>query len=368
VRRIPELDGLRAVAALVIVVFHLNPPAFPAGWAGVDLFFVLSGYLITAIILKYRDAPGFIGRFYVRRGLRIWPIYYLVFLLLIAVNPWLPRPYPLDAWPYYATYTQNLTLYLRRPMPPFNPAFDHTWTLALEEQFYLVWPVLVILAGRRRLVALALAAIALAYAARAGFQSFLVVPVVIAPFSERLLIARCDGFALGGLLAALLDPDGPYVARPAAVRRVILGAGLLAVAYLGFHLARDGVGFLGLPTPPDPAGTILAIDVACFGLVGAVLLNLGRPLLAPLRHPVLVHLGLVSYGIYMYHYPIYWAVDGLGARDDFLYDQPWTIRALKVALTLIVALASWHLLERPILALKDRFAYRPADPGALQRR
>src|SRR5262249_12621797 len=151
------------------------------------LFFVLSGYLITNIILKYEESPHFIMSFYARRGLRIWPIYFLLLFVLVAVNCFLPHPYSLAGLPYYLTYTQNAPLYWGKPMPPFNPAFDHPWTLALEEQYYLLWPALVLCVGKRRLVWLCLALIAIAFVARSGFSIYFVIPVVQNAMSERLL-------------------------------------------------------------------------------------------------------------------------------------------------------------------------------------
>src|SRR4051812_9144594 len=109
--RVPELDALRAFAAGIVLLFHLRPEGFVFGWTGVDLFFVLSGYLITTIILQHQAAPGFLRNFYVRRGLRIWPLYYLTLFGLVALNPFLPRPQPMAGLPYYLTYTQNVPSY-----------------------------------------------------------------------------------------------------------------------------------------------------------------------------------------------------------------------------------------------------------------
>ena len=134
-KRVPELDALRAIAAGIVLVFHLRPQSFPFGWTGVDLFFVLSGYLITSIILGHGDSPGFYRNFYMRRGLRIWPIYYLTLFVLLATNPLLDQPQPMRGLAYVLTYTQNTPLFWRKIPPLFHRAFDHSWTLALEEQF-----------------------------------------------------------------------------------------------------------------------------------------------------------------------------------------------------------------------------------------
>ncbi len=134
------LDALRALAAGVVLVFHLSPYRFPFGWTGVDLFFVLSGYLITSIIITNGHSPGFYRNFYMRRGLRIWPIYYLTLFILVLTNGWLREPQPMAGLIYAITHTQNIPSFWRGSTPPFHRAFDHSWALALEEQFYLVWP------------------------------------------------------------------------------------------------------------------------------------------------------------------------------------------------------------------------------------
>ena len=390
VPRVAELDALRAIAASVVLLFHLNPARFVPGWTGVDLFFVLSGYLITTIILDHLDARRFIAVFYARRGLRIWPIYYLSLVVLVATAPLVPEPRrpPLEGLGHYLTFTQNVSLYALKSPPRFHEGFDHAWTLALEEQFYLIWPALIALAawsgwdrlaafsgrlalrrglarrmvvwrsklrwvlavGARnlRLIALCLMVVALAWLAREGGY--------LRPgrYSERILIARCDGFALGGLLAVILT-DRRRVARHVGRYQLAFGlVALLSLAQMALNCRANGVlGYFGLPTPADPAGTILTVNVFYFGLVGLVVTLAGHRVLAPLRWRPVCYLGLISYGIYLYHYMVYWVLDGYTVR----YEHSFWHGAAKVAVTLAVAMASWHLIERPILALKDRIRY-----------
>ena len=157
-KRIGELDAIRGMAALAIMVNHLpfSNRLTHLGAYGVDLFFVLSGYLITAIILKNAGSPGFMTAFYARRSLRIWPIYYLALLVVLAINPQFRPPFSLRGLPFYATYTQGIQLYWFGKLPPFSPLFDHTWTLALEEQYYLIWPALVLIFGGRSVAPMAI--------------------------------------------------------------------------------------------------------------------------------------------------------------------------------------------------------------------
>src|SRR5208337_3451124 len=177
-RRIPELDGLRGLAALTVVVFDLYPTVMPFGWAAVDLFFTLSGFLITGIILEQGDEPRFLCTFYVRRSLRIWPIYYVtIAALLLAGNVswhrWLP----------FALYLQNTDFYLmplegmrEKVFTPDWAMLNHAWSLAVEEQFYLIWPGLVLLAGRRRVRALTFGCLVGSVTARwAGYPSSILI-------------------------------------------------------------------------------------------------------------------------------------------------------------------------------------------------
>ena len=146
--RIPELDAVRGLAAVAIVLFHWRFH-WPFLRTAVDLFFVLSGFLITSILLRTGESPHAFRTFYARRALRIFPIYYLTFAIFLAINPFAPRPHPIAALPYFLTYTQFIQGYWGQTIPPFSRAFGHTWTLAIEEQFYLFWPLVAWAVGRR---------------------------------------------------------------------------------------------------------------------------------------------------------------------------------------------------------------------------
>jgi peptidoglycan/LPS O-acetylase OafA/YrhL len=356
-RRIPELDALRALAAIAVLFFHLNPARFFFGSTGVDLFFVLSGFLITDIILRFHHQPRFFINFYLRRGLRIWPIYYLVLISLLAANPFVPSPEPTAAWPFYASYSQNTPLYWGKSMPPFILAFDHSWTLAIEEQFYLVWPALVAWAGRKRVAWLCIATIAISWKLRSGgeFLLFFFPP----PMSIRLLLARADGFAIGGLLAWFFLVRQSLSRRQTTLITAAAAAGFaVAMIYVIQGCARVGpIRFLGLPTPADPANTILAVNLLAAALITAAATFQGNPATAFLRLKPLVFLGQISYGLYLYHYPLYWLID----RCQFRYGDDLTNWATKLGATLLVATASWFLIEQPILQLKNRFPYSPPN-------
>jgi peptidoglycan/LPS O-acetylase OafA/YrhL len=349
-RRVHEFDAMRGLAAVGIVVFHLWLPRVGILGVGVDLFFVLSGYLITSIILKQRNQPGFLTTFYLRRVLRTWPIYYLSLFAFLVLNAFLARPYPLGGLPYYLSYTQRIQHYWCGTAPAFFPGFGHTWSLAIEEQFYVLWPVLLLLLGRRRLVPLALAFVAIPLVTRAcGFQRW-------------ILMTKCDGLALGGLLALILE--GRLV-QTALTRKTWLFA-LLAIGAIAY-LARGAVLLHLLANIWEPAGRPLSvlsvrmfmINVLCCSAVGLVACQAGSRWLAPLRDRRLCYLGQISYGIYLYHYII---LDlfadhaaGLGLTNPTVRD------ALVVGLSLGTAALSWRFVEKPILGLKDRLTYQGAQ-------
>jgi peptidoglycan/LPS O-acetylase OafA/YrhL len=354
-RRVPELDALRGLAAAEVLIFHLYPERVHGGWAGVDLFFVLSGYLITAIILAHAGTDGFLPRFYARRTLRIWPIYYLTILGFAAINPYLSRPQSLAELPYLLTFTKNLPLYWRDTVPSLIRPLDHTWTLSLEEQFYLIWPATVLLVGPRRLVPLCIATALFSPFWREGRYI-----LFWYPHPDRTLVGHCDGFALGGLLAALMAEARR---RPRFVRPLRIGlaaAMAAALAYLAWSCATHGTFDYLAPPQPGEHGTrawlMFAFALLFAGLVGLVASFAGHAALGPLRLRPLVYLGQISYGLYLYHQVIYWLLDGCAIRED----QPLPVAAAKLAVCLVAAVLSWELVERPILALKGRFRYAEA--------
>lgn len=341
-QRVPELDAIRGLAALGVVITHL-PHGFWFGETGVDLFFVLSGYLITAIILKYGNRKGFLSSFYVRRALRIWPIYYLTLIGLVVLNL-CRRSHPsMAGWPYYFTYTQHIHRYWGAETPLFDGPLTHTWTLAIEEQFYFIWPFLLLLVGHRYTLPCIGVVIALSPTLRE-----------LAGLSTTLLLGHCDGLALGGLLAYLgLERQRGKPLPGSLLFGAIAVVAVLAYLVLWRHLSQSGV--TGKEMVQENA-SITLISLAYFGLVGILILNAGRAWLGVLRIPALCYLGQISYGLYLYHWVLYGILDtalkfglGLGER--------WWLDILKVSLSVAVAILSWQFFEQPILALKKRFSY-----------
>jgi peptidoglycan/LPS O-acetylase OafA/YrhL len=339
-RRIAELDGLRGIAAVLIIVYHLLGARPDGLWVAVDVFFVLSGYLITSIVLEHGSSWRFLMPFYLRRGLRIWPIYYLV--VLLAALTWQGE---LSTIAQYLTYTQQTPHYWGAEMAEW-PAINHTWTLAIEEQFYLIWPPLLLLAGRQWTIPLAIVVALLSIQAK------------MAGADWWTLLGRSDGFALGGLLAAICADADHASARKRAGILAIAFAGIAIILVTGLAMTNRLTGSVG----PVAIGTRTTIaSLGSFALVAAVLCNQGHPTLRILRCRPLVYLGTISYGLYLYHCPIFECSAALCERWSIVRSP--AVWLLQLSLTLAIAVMSWHWIEKPILRLKDRIPYHPGEPA-----
>lgn len=353
-RRIPELDSLRGLAAMAVVLYHLRFDGYPILGSSVDLFFVLSGYLITRIILEESGRSGFFGVFYTRRMLRIFPVYYLALALVVLTNHWRFTPEPLAGLWRYLTYTQFLEGYWTAPAEQFSRWFLHSWTLALEEQFYLVWPLAVVLLGRRGVLRIALPLV--------GLAAFLRARGVL----QHLLFTRCDGLVMGAVLAALLVDEAWPRLHPIALRRGCLGAWLAGMCIRTAMVWLLPAAFeLGAGTHWPRTVNSLIVTSQCLayaGFVGLVVLSTGAWWLAPLRRARLRYIGTISYGIYVYH-PL---VMGLASNFQIQvlgWKNHWQLDVVKFGLALAAAALSWHVFESPILKLKNRVRYGPTIPA-----
>ena len=334
-KRIPELDALRGLAALVIVAYHLWLIKYPIAGTAVDLFFVMSGYLITSIILDQHADPGFLRTFYIRRSLRIWPIYYLALVATLVLCAGFASPISWDGVIYAITYTQHIQDYTFTPVVQFSEAFRHTWTLAIEEQFYLIWPLVVVLGGRKAVTPTALAFIGAAVFSR-GIG-----------FAPWILLTRGDGLALGGLLSVILRPEAGQLRPRIAPRSALVAAAILALVLRAVGTLRPG----GMTVEWGFSLKMVSINLAYFSIIGGVVLYAGSKALIPLRNPALVYLGSLSYGIYLYHHIVFYFIDLAGPSHRWLADS------LKIVLSFGLAALSWRYVEKPILSLKSRFDY-----------
>jgi peptidoglycan/LPS O-acetylase OafA/YrhL len=370
----PALDGLRGLAVLMVLAFHflhidgegsaverILLSASRAGWAGVDLFFVLSGFLITGILLDARGGQDYFRAFYARRVLRIFPLYYaylaVLFLVVPLLLPSLDVKSGTQGWLW--TYLGNV-LFAREGGFEASPYTAHFWSLAVEEQFYLLWPLLVWVLPRRRLALACLALVAVAFALRFGIHR----TTFNATAAYVLTPARVDALAMGALVAIGAREPGwwPRIRRGAPW---VLAASAAAVAAV--WVGQGGI-FGG-----DPVVQVWAFGPLAAGFAAVLVLAVdaapGSLLSRALVRPGLTGAGKYSYGLYVLHYPIFLALEAAGftslamaaALGSRLAGMA-AFAAVAGAATLAAALLSWHVIERPFLALKRLVPYRGARP------
>jgi peptidoglycan/LPS O-acetylase OafA/YrhL len=368
---LPALDGVRGLAILAVAVHMLcllaSPPdalgralstLFAYGWMGVQLFFALSGFLITGILLDTRGAEGHLGSFYARRLLRIFPLYYgtlaLAFLLLPALGAVPPaiehdRPHQLWLWAYVSNWAAGT--------PAASEAFPHFWSLSVEEQFYLLWPFALLRLAPRGCLRLCAGVAVAALAARVALLEAGVSTGAVYEYS----VSRMDALALGGAAAAALripEISGRLVARPrrlwVASLAVFVAGAAASHRYALATFAASSVGY-----------SFLA--VACALVVLAAAASDLRPggARSPLRAAPLRALGKYSYGVYVLHKPLHELVGkpalarlGLDASRSTLVGVVYIAAALMAACA--AAFASYHLYEKHFLRLKTRFVPRLA--------
>lgn len=378
--RIPELDGLRGTAILLVVLCHyigsashgtlgywpshiLN--ALSAGWSGVDLFFVLSGFLIGGILLDARESPNYFRTFYMRRFFRILPVYYLWILLFVVVvvlaTAFLPGHIPVSSQdllrvPIQVLFLQNIFI----GMPHFQWIwFVVTWSLAVEEQFYLIAPPLIRFLSRRNFVILLAVTIALAPLVRFLLFRASTPPTYLCAF---LMPSRADTLSWGMLLAvAWREPRFRELlrTRPRVLQRIFLFL-LVGVAILLWWLAHP---LLNIVT--------ITIGFSWLALFYSALLSLAisQPdfLIARImRWRALRWLGGISYCVYILHDAFnYFAHGILLHADPQIYNLAGIAVTLSaLGLTLAVASLSWRFFESPLIRRGHAFSYHTGESAA----
>ncbi|MBI2382595.1 MAG: acyltransferase [Gammaproteobacteria bacterium] len=366
--RIVQLDALRGIAAIGVIFFHAFRVQAFWMWSFVDLFFVLSGFLITDIILNgTRDTGRFLRNFWMRRILRIWPVYYVTLtgILLIYVCRALLAGLPLPTFDgtlrafLFLQFTDQYfhSREVNEVVASFVPWFSHSWSLAVEEQFYVVWPLVVIALRRRRqpLVAVCLGMILTSIALREY------------GLAHYLLLTRLDGLALGSLLATLLHAPNGYDSSALSERLPLLfgGAAALGSALVGAYLVRGYSGALGT-NPPDAdyhCALVTAFSLVYFALTGWILTGRTGPVARVLAVRPLVYLGSLSYAIYMFHVPALYISHAVGRRLGLFGWEFWSLAA--IPMIVLAAHLSRRWLEDPALRHKHRFPVRERGGAAI---
>jgi peptidoglycan/LPS O-acetylase OafA/YrhL len=322
--RIPELDGLRAVAIAAVFLHHAL--RLPLLWAGVDVFFVLSGFLITGILLDAKaHSKNYFRHFYSRRARRILPAYWVALLLLSLLFGWAW----LHRWYWFVFFATNIGETIQRSQFSLQPL----WSLAVEEQFYLVWPCVVLLARERTLLWIAAAGVVLAPILR-----FVCTPLFPNHFAVYFLTPfRADLLCAGALLVIVWRGHRPKFLRAA---RWWWAPVVLAMAILAW-LNRFPAWHTQSNTPQANAGILfLTLVISCALLAGA--LRGQGPLSALLRLPPVRYIGVISYSMYLVHTG---AIE-LGRR---WFGQSWKMVVVAAALTIAYASIAWFGWERRIL-------------------
>ena len=371
---VPELNGVRGLAILAVLLFHFGslylPPnpnladklmmtLFRFGWTGVDLFFVLSGFLITGILLDTKEALNYFRAFYVRRLLRIFPLYYgaLIFIFWVLpvikaatrhpdVSIFLPPSEQVWYWLHLSNW--------RTAFVPRAFLVTNFWTLSIEEQFYLVWPAAVAFCSKRFYVALCLMIIAIAVILR-NAPYILDIQAAHDNFIYRLTPFRLDPLAFGALIAVLSRTRR----WKDHASRIMYASGAMGFALIG--MAVEVTRNVSPLTMPMIRVGYVGIGLVCTSIVIYAITQSGSSKLNSrlLRSHLLMSLGEYSYGIYIVHGMVRYYLAHYTDRLSFSNLRFFSLLTivLGISVSYLVAYCSFHLFEQHFLKLKRLFPY-----------
>ncbi len=362
-KRIVELDGLRGLFCLGVVFYHVRHDWLFWYWSAMDWFFMLSGFVITANLLQNRRANNLLSMFFLRRALRIWPLYYLglvvgLTIFAIGVQRGFWSSVRNSAWLQQAVFLQYIEGYWRTldfDAYPFH--LRHTWSLAVEEQFYLIWALAFVAFRRTRWIVPATAIVFVA----TGIASH------IHHVHLYMLTGHMEAFGLGLLLAWLFVGEPAAVVRPwlpwiftlAAFASIPLLAGYIAEGYRAFARGDERI---------VPHGPLVNIGFALlwFALTGAVALSPSARACSVLRQRLSVYLGEMCYSLYLVHYAAITLAVGIGRA--FGYD-PALLAVAGAICGVFIAHLVHRYIEQPLLDRKVslRYRYDAPEPGLIAR-
>ncbi|AHM63614.1 acyltransferase 3 [Flammeovirgaceae bacterium 311] len=357
------MDGIRALAVALVMLFHFQ--LFDAGWVGVQIFFVLSGFLITRILLdeKNQSLNFYLKRFYWRRSLRIFPLYFTYLLLVSTVFLFVSMPETTTGMlPYLYTYTFNFTRLSAEWA--HSPLFTHFWSLSVEEQFYLVWPLMVFLLKDKWL------------------KRALIIIIVAGPLCRYLLgewligsnlsdeaageaiywftLSHFDAFAIGGAIALFRLPE--RIVYPGRLLIATLALTALAGVVNWFMLGQQGIeqnihnfGFgVGVVQNYQHVWSYTLLNFCFAAFIISLITSNTFSRSYPMRifeHPVMVAIGRVSYGMYVFH----WAIMAVFLKVMApVVGKGWLSFGLYFCLVWFISWLSFQQYENRFLRLKDR--------------
>jgi peptidoglycan/LPS O-acetylase OafA/YrhL len=369
---IAELDSIRAIGIGIVLLNHFWPTTMTGvifqlgqlGWIAMDAFFVLSGFLITGILLDTRSRPDYFSNYYIRRSLRIFPLYYVTLLAAIVmlklgqggaeykafVHDW-------GSPVWFFAYLGNFRMAYTGSFPP-STAFGVLWSLQIEEQFYLLFPLAVRYLRTEQLTRLLWCLVFLSPAFRVAFYLWNPNNLVI---QNVLLPCHMEGLALGALIAIRFR-SGPW--ELPKIRLTILTIGLLLLTCIGSIVIK--------PPRPDlaslsvfsrlPGYSLASWSAAC--LVIWLVVFRGSRFTSMLRTAPIRYMAMISYGIYLLH-PLISRFERSWGQMGFRLQHDTILRfAIVVAMSIGAASLSWYAFERPIARLKDRLAPSRQQPEA----
>lgn len=368
----PALDGFRALAIL-LVFFHHYITYFPgmdsrlaaSGWIGVDLFFVLSGFLITGILWDSKGKPHALHDFYIRRGLRIWPLYYGVLLVLFVLSlaaHWKLSWYYL-LWVFHlGNYAHFLTDFpvdfLTKAGNGYDTSlvsFGHFWSLCVEEQFYLLWPLVVMsFRSKKRLLQLCVAVLLFCPVLRYVLSTHVNAALLSKELCYRILPTRMDALLYGGALAVLMRSRAQHWI---AERKNLLSvACILPFVVLSLYRWHRHFNYSSTGTAGWVTVAYSALDLAALGLILQLISNDSK-MASLFSLSWLRRLGVISYGFYVFHdlpHGFYQRMAFAMAPSHPLV----TLLLLAFTCTLAISVLSYRFYETPFLRLKARFSHQ----------
>ena len=352
-RHLPALDKLRGLAVLLVIFFHCYPHTVTKfGWVGVDLFFVLSGFLITGILLDSKASKKYYINFIARRTLRIFPLYYFALLVCLIIIPrFLPfliddkYDYYINNQVYFWTYSQNW-LFSKTGFPE-NLTLVHFWSLAVEEQFYLFWPLFVKIFNTRNLLKFTILLIAFSVL----FRSYIGQEIgFISPYEYMATLSRMDGLLIGAVIAILIRKRKHWLEKYTKYFFVTS----LSMVVAGIIYKRSLL-FINL------SSIFIFIDILAGCLLVHMLCIKKEDIIQKiLNQKIFIFLGKYSYGLYVYHYILFMFFDEnlKSIINKYINNDLLTFILAGSTIFLFsvgISVLSFKLIEMPFLKMKKIF-------------
>jgi peptidoglycan/LPS O-acetylase OafA/YrhL len=348
-QHVPALDGIRGIAFLLVFAYHYgnggvhNTSIYVRslaticgfGWSGVDLFFVLSGFLITGILYDTREDPGYYKKFYARRGLRILPVYYLFATLIFVIGSHWKSGH--ISFLFYVGYPAAL---IAPSLVAIPVHITHLWSLSAEEQFYMGWPWIV--AKLRNPMTACVIAGCVALLFRISIWGLGWNPV----WAYAFLLARMDALAVGAAIALLWRNGGQTHLQKWAPITLVVTAIILAAMFIGRHTTNHY----------DVLITTLGFSVVAIAYGALLVISLVHGKVFSMS--IFRTFGKYSYGLYLFHFPLTTLLEPLKPMLSLAYVP------VCLLMNLALAAASFHFFEQPIMQLKRRFEYSGGSPSS----